>query len=132
MAKWELISVQVMNQFEDEVVWQINCQRPYRNHYRFKTGLTMMDDYQDRKIGESRPLDGGKWIEGTMKSKGRKPTKKTPPTPYQLYLKNHKGRRKLSFEGWLKMLEYDHWDLNHNRMGCERYGCCNDYPEDWY
>ena len=144
MAKWELISVQVMNQFEDEVVWQVNYKRPIRNHYRFKTGLTMMDDYRDRKIGESRALDGGKWVEGTMKSKGRKPTKKTPPTPYQLYVKKMKSPkysgRILSLEGFLKAEEWKRWvsptlNIREHRKenpNCELVGCCNAWPEDWY
>ena len=151
MGRWELISVQVMNQFEDEVVWAVHYgKRTIRNHYRFKTGLTMMDDYRDRKIGESRTLDGGKWIEGTIKGRGRKPAKKTPPTPYQLYLKkvSTKGERAtrdrngrpLSFEGFLlkeKEMERitaitsmrEHRDEYPN---CELVGCCNEWPKEWF
>ena len=76
--KWQYLDSTPLDPLQDAVRYLVTYSDGRRiiNTYRFPKGVKWMKSYRHRKIGESKPTDGGKWIEGTIKrSKGKKAKK---------------------------------------------------------
>jgi len=78
MSHWQYLDSTSLNHKYDAVRYLVTYDDGRRiiNTYRFPKGVKWVKNYRHRKIGESKPTDGGKWIEGTIKRSKRKKAQK--------------------------------------------------------